>query len=57
MKKGVFLGKAFCINLSIWVFRRKLHHHISGCSDDLPGQKNIPLGFLQTILGRKGRPE
>jgi hypothetical protein len=41
MQKGVFLGKAFFINLLIGVFFRKLHHYASGRSDDLPGQKNV----------------
>ena len=41
MQKDVILGKAFFIYLLIGVFFRKLHHYVSGRSDDLPGQKNI----------------
>ena len=41
MKKGVFSGKAFCINLWIGIFLREFHYHTPCRSDNLSSQKNI----------------
>jgi len=37
----IFLRQTFFIYLLIRIFLRKLHHHTSRRSDDLPSQKNV----------------
>jgi len=41
MKKGVISGRTFFIYILIRIFLRKLHHHTSRRSKDLPNQKYV----------------
>jgi hypothetical protein len=56
MKKCVFSSRAFFIHLLIRIILGKFHHHPSGCSDNLPGQKNVlqpeRLDLLPASCGR-----